>query len=87
MISLLPGNEKSIEELREMRKTLTVQLAEVVDEFGPKTFEDFESFRLIPSSATPAPQSDAPSRLRRRKSGQTEQGLLSHPFEWLDDTL
>jgi len=61
-------------------------MAETVDEFGPKVFDDFNNIRLVPSSAIPAP-ADTNPRLRRRKGGQGDQGLLSHPFEWLDDTL
>jgi glycerol-3-phosphate O-acyltransferase/dihydroxyacetone phosphate acyltransferase len=71
-----------------MRLRLSNEVADVINEFGPKLFDDFDQFRiLVPASAPP---STDPGVWRRKSSvGQVDaQGnLLIHPMTWLDERL
>ncbi|KAL8293583.1 hypothetical protein RQP46_000284 [Phenoliferia psychrophenolica] len=67
-LSLLPGNSKQLDDIRRMRASLRHDISDVVEEFGPKLFEDFQQARLRrPSVARDA----RPARpvLRRNDSG------------------
>ncbi|KEI36683.1 uncharacterized protein L969DRAFT_54675, partial [Mixia osmundae IAM 14324] len=87
-VSLMPGNQRSIEQLRERRAALADALSRVIEEFGPQLFDDFDQRRIIPQ-AQPAPGSmDASSALRRSHSQSgVESRMLSHPMAWLDEKL
>jgi len=45
VISLIPGQEKQLDKLKEMRLQLQKEVAETIDEFGPKLYEDFDDVR------------------------------------------
>lgn len=67
-----------------MRQELTIELNEVIEEFAPKIWEDFDSSRIIrPTSSVPA----SPETQHRRKSSYEQNDLLNHPLAWLDERL
>jgi hypothetical protein len=39
---LIPGQEKQLEKLKEMRLELQKEVCETIEEFGPKLYEDFD---------------------------------------------
>ncbi|KIY50875.1 glycerol-3-phosphate O-acyltransferase [Fistulina hepatica ATCC 64428] len=90
IVSLVPGQQRSLDRLKIMRMELANQVADVINEFGPKLYEDFDLHRItIPSSSVP-PSSGTPG-IWRRKSGAgavDAPGLgLTHPMTWLDERL
>ncbi|KAI8998717.1 glycerol-3-phosphate O-acyltransferase [Trametes punicea] len=90
VVALIPGQQRSLDRLKRMREDVANELAEVINEFGPKLFEDFDQMRILVPSAS-APPSSGQSGIWRRKSatgGVDAQGnLLSHPMTWLDERL
>ena len=45
VISLIPGQEKQLNKLKEMRRELQKEVSDTIDEFGPKLYEDFDDVR------------------------------------------
>ncbi|KAI0374799.1 glycerol-3-phosphate O-acyltransferase [Pilatotrama ljubarskyi] len=90
VVALIPGQQRSLDKLKKMREDVANELAEVINEYGPKLFEDFDQMRILVPSST-APPSSGQSGIWRRKSatgGVDAQGnLLSHPMTWLDERL
>lgn len=68
------GNEREIRKLRDMREEITVDIDNLVAEFGPKMFENFEDSRLMPQATSP-------------RQGTAESSVLSHPVAWLDERI
>lgn len=64
-LSLIPGNQKQLDDLRRMRASLRHDISDVVEEFGPKLFEDFQQARL----RRPSIARDSRPVLRRNDSG------------------
>ena len=46
-LSLWPGNQREVNKLREMRAGISNELSEVVDEFGPQLYENFERVSVL----------------------------------------
>ena len=42
VVALFPGQQRSLDRLKKMREDVANELAEVINEFGPKLFEDFD---------------------------------------------
>ena len=42
MLALLPGQERHLNELKETRKRLANEAIAIVNEYGPKVYEDFD---------------------------------------------
>jgi glycerol-3-phosphate O-acyltransferase/dihydroxyacetone phosphate acyltransferase len=40
-LSIWPGNQREVNKLREMREGLANDISEIIDEFGPKLYENF----------------------------------------------
>jgi len=61
----------------------------VINEFGPKLYDDFDSFRiLVPASAPPSSGSTGLWRRKTAVGGVDQQGiLLNHPMTWIDERL
>jgi len=89
IMSLMPGQQQYLERLKVTRQTLSKELMDIIDEFGPKLFDDFDKGVILPSSSVPV--SSGESGLRQRKGGapgvETQEGLLAHPMSWLDERL
>jgi len=90
IVSLMPGQQEYLERLKVMRQTLSNELMAIINEFGPKLYDDFDKNRvLFPSSSVP--MSSGKPGLRRMKSGaamlEAQENLLSHPMNWLDERL
>ena len=79
-LSVIPGNVKQLDKIRVMRAALQVDIDNVVNEFGPQLFEDFQRTRIVTPAAVPAPIS--PTLTRRRSTyGPAGQGtFLTHPL-------
>ncbi|KAI6108951.1 hypothetical protein EV401DRAFT_2076562 [Pisolithus croceorrhizus] len=91
ILALGPGHQRDLDKVKEMRMRLSNEVVGVINEFGPKLYDDFdqEKFRiLVPASAPPS--TGTPGVWRRKSSvGQVDaQGnLLIHPMTWLDERL
>ncbi|THH06772.1 hypothetical protein EW145_g3859 [Phellinidium pouzarii] len=83
VIALFPGQQRSLDRLKKMRIGLSNELTEVINEFGPKLWDDFDHWRILVPSASVPPSSGTPG-LWRRKSGtgavDAQGNLLVHPM-------
>lgn len=89
VIALLPGQQRSLNRLKAMREAISQEVNEVINEFGPKLYDDFDSFRiLVPASAPPSSGSTGLWRRKTAVGGVDQQGiLLNHPMTWIDERL
>ncbi|EGO18598.1 hypothetical protein SERLADRAFT_443932 [Serpula lacrymans var. lacrymans S7.9] len=90
VVALVPGQQKSLDKLKAMRLKLSNEVADVINEFGPKLYDDFDEFRILVPSASAPPSSGNAGMWRRKSSvGQVDaQGnLLIHPMTWIDERL
>jgi glycerol-3-phosphate O-acyltransferase/dihydroxyacetone phosphate acyltransferase len=89
IVALIPGQQRSFDKVKAMRVRLSNEVADIINEFGPKIYDDFDQFRiLVPASAPPS--TGNPGVWRRKSSvGQVDaQGnLLIHPMTWIDERL
>ncbi|KAF8636629.1 hypothetical protein AX17_003438 [Amanita inopinata Kibby_2008] len=90
VIALIPGQQRSLDRLKAMRKQLANEVASLINDFGPRLYVDFNESRILVPSASVPPSSGTPG-LWRRKSGigaVDAQGLgLTHPMTWIDERL
>ncbi|KAJ7452457.1 glycerol-3-phosphate O-acyltransferase [Mycena galericulata] len=90
LFALFPGQQRSLDRLKAMRKQLSNEVVEIINTFGPKLYDDFDQWRILVPSASVPPSSGTPG-LWRRKSGTgavDAQGLgLTHPMTWIDERL
>ncbi|KZT11387.1 glycerol-3-phosphate O-acyltransferase [Laetiporus sulphureus 93-53] len=90
VVALVPGQSRSLDRLKAMRTKVANELAEVIREFGPKLYDDFDANRILVPSAS-VPPSSGQNGLWRRKSGtggvDAQGNLLVHPMTWLDERL
>ncbi|OZJ03873.1 hypothetical protein BZG36_03684 [Bifiguratus adelaidae] len=91
----------SVENLRNVRNRLSDNLTDLINEYGPKIFPDFDPSRLSRGgSVAPRPQGEqsnglSPTLLSTGNSNsnsttsmiQLAEGFLSSRLEWLDDKL
>lgn len=68
---------------------LSNEVVDVINEFGPKLYDNFDQLRiLVPASVPP---STGDSGVWRRKSGagqvDAQGNLLIHPMTWMDERL
>ncbi|KAI6036613.1 hypothetical protein BKA83DRAFT_670255 [Pisolithus microcarpus] len=89
ILALGPGHQRDLDRVKDMRMRLSNEVVGVINEFGPKLYDDFDQFRiLVPASAPPS--TGSPGVWRRKSSvGQVDaQGnLLIHPMTWIDERL
>ncbi|GAA5888014.1 hypothetical protein JCM6882_000249 [Rhodosporidiobolus microsporus] len=76
LLSLIPGKEPQLLNLRQQRDELSGELNDLVDELAPTIFEDFDKNRIVPSSRTNG---------QRRDSAQGK--FFQHPLSWVDEFL
>jgi len=89
ILALFPGQQQSLDRLKVMREQLANEVAEIINTFGPRLYDDFNQWRILVPSASVPPSGGTPS-LWRRKSGNgavDSQDLLTHPMAWLDERL
>ncbi|WVQ82544.1 hypothetical protein IAT38_004673 [Cryptococcus sp. DSM 104549] len=84
-LSVWPGNQREVDRLREMREGLTNEISEVIDEFGPKMYDNFQTGRILPSATVP--QTGRTPGMFTRKSQTADSSVLSHPMLWLDERI
>ncbi|KAJ7206333.1 hypothetical protein GGX14DRAFT_457607 [Mycena pura] len=88
--ALIPGQQRTLDKLKAMRIQLANEVSNLINDFGPKLYPDFDKWRILVPSASVPPSSGTPG-LWRRKSGTgavDAQGLgLTHPMTWLDERL
>lgn len=74
VVALVPGQQRSLDKLKAMRTELANEVAAVINEFGPKLYEEFDEvwlppFLCFPMSHTSFHHSVAnPSTLGQRTS-------------------
>ncbi|KZT68983.1 hypothetical protein DAEQUDRAFT_670412 [Daedalea quercina L-15889] len=90
VVALIPGQSRSLDQLKAMRVEVSNELAEVIREFGPQLYGDFDANRILVPSAS-VPPSTGENGIWRRKSGtggvDAQGNLLVHPMTWLDERL
>ncbi|KAF4579049.1 hypothetical protein EYR36_000858 [Pleurotus pulmonarius] len=86
IVALVPGQQRSLDKLKAMRVHLSNELAELINDFGPELYEDFNQWRILVPSASVPPSAAAPG-LWRRKSGNGIHLGLTHPMTWVDELL
>ncbi|KAF8350734.1 hypothetical protein F5887DRAFT_876538 [Amanita rubescens] len=90
VIALIPGQQRSLDKLKATRQKLAEEVAELINDFGPRLYADFSESRILVPSASVPPSTGTPG-LWRRKSGSgavDAQGLgLTHPMTWIDERL
>ncbi|GLB34985.1 putative glycerol-3-phosphate O-acyltransferase [Lyophyllum shimeji] len=90
IVALVPGQQKSLENLKKTRVELSNEVADLINDFGPKLYDDFNEWRILVPSASVPPSTGTPG-IWRRKSGTgavDAQGLgLTHPMTWIDERL
>ncbi|WVR05947.1 hypothetical protein IAU60_002974 [Kwoniella sp. DSM 27419] len=84
-LSLWPGSQREVNKLRQMRESVANEIIEVIDEFGPKMYENFQSARILPSATVP--QTGKNPGMFARKSQTADSSVLSHPMLWLDERI
>ncbi|KAJ7220775.1 hypothetical protein GGX14DRAFT_203583 [Mycena pura] len=88
--ALIPGQQRTLDKLKAMRIQLANEVSNLINDFGPNLYPDFDEWRILVPSASVPPSSGTPG-LWRRKSGTgavDAQGLgLTHPMTWLDERL
>ncbi|KAF7291697.1 Protein kinase domain-containing protein [Mycena chlorophos] len=88
--ALVPGQQKSLDKLKAMRKQLANEVSSLINDLGPQLYPDFNEWRILLPASTVPPSGGTPG-LWRRKSGNggvDSQGLgLTHPMTWLDERL
>jgi hypothetical protein len=47
VVALLPGHQRHLDKIKDMRVRLSNELVEVINEYGPKIYEDFNEVRSI----------------------------------------
>ncbi|KZO91664.1 hypothetical protein CALVIDRAFT_541566 [Calocera viscosa TUFC12733] len=91
VLSLLPGQQKRLNRLKAMRAELSNEVSDVISEFGPKLYDDFDARRIVVPAAGGPPSSQTGLGLWRRKSGMggadAQGNLLIHPMTWLDERV
>lgn len=46
VVALIPGQQLSLDKLKRMREAVSNELAETINEYGPKMFDDFDEVRI-----------------------------------------
>lgn len=47
VIALVPGQQRTLDRVKDMREKLANELADVINEYGPEVFEDFNEVNII----------------------------------------
>jgi glycerol-3-phosphate O-acyltransferase / dihydroxyacetone phosphate acyltransferase len=47
VVSLVPGQQRSLEQVKKMRQELSNELMEVINEFAPKLYKDFDQVSFV----------------------------------------
>ncbi|PPQ78091.1 hypothetical protein CVT25_015625 [Psilocybe cyanescens] len=90
IVALIPGQQRSLDKLKAMRIDLSNKVASLINDFGPKLYDDFDQARILVPSADAPPSTGVPGLWRRKSStGAVDaQGLgLTHPMTWIDERL
>ncbi|KAL4067595.1 hypothetical protein V8B97DRAFT_2092053 [Scleroderma yunnanense] len=88
ILALGPGHQRDLDKIKGIRMRLSNEVVDVINEFGPQLYDDFDQFRiLVPASAPPS--AGNPGWRRKSSVGQVDaQGnLLIHPMTWIDERL
>lgn len=83
-LSLWPGNQREVDKLRRMREGLTNDITDIIDEFGPQLYENFDKARILPSASVPQ---NGRSGMFNRRTQAADSSVLSHPMLWLDEQI
>ncbi|KAF9264708.1 glycerol-3-phosphate O-acyltransferase [Marasmius fiardii PR-910] len=90
IVALIPGQQRSLDRLKNMRVQLSNEVASLINDLGPKLYPDFDQTRILVPSASAPPSTGTPGLWRRKSStGAVDaQGLgLTHPMTWIDERL
>ncbi len=47
--ALIPGQQRTLDKVKDVREKLTNELTDVINEYGPEVFEDFNEVNLVPT--------------------------------------
>jgi glycerol-3-phosphate O-acyltransferase/dihydroxyacetone phosphate acyltransferase len=75
VVALIPGQQRSLNKLKAMREHLANEVVQLINDFGPRIYADFDESRILVPSATVSTLTGT-------------QGLgLTHPMSWIDERL
>lgn len=49
VIALIPGQQRTLDKVKDVREKLTNELTDVINEYGPEVFEDFNEVSTVPA--------------------------------------
>ncbi|KIP09126.1 hypothetical protein PHLGIDRAFT_116689 [Phlebiopsis gigantea 11061_1 CR5-6] len=85
VIALVPRQQQYLDQIKDMRIRLANELGEIISQYGPKLYDDFDETRiLVPSASVPPSYNQG---LQHRKPRDPQGRLLNHPMSWLDERL
>ncbi|KII88537.1 hypothetical protein PLICRDRAFT_110360 [Plicaturopsis crispa FD-325 SS-3] len=90
IVALAPGQQRSLDKLKEMREHLSNEVASLINDFGPKLYDDFNEWRILVPAASVPPSSGTPGVWRRKSATgaiDAQGNLLIHPMTWIDERL
>ncbi|KAI5993269.1 glycerol-3-phosphate O-acyltransferase [Pisolithus albus] len=91
LLALGPGAQQDLDKVKEMRMRLSNEVVDVINEFGPKLYDNFDQEKLRVLVPASVPPSTGNSGVWRRKSGvgqvDAQGNLLIHPMTWMDERL
>lgn len=85
-LALIPWTRHSVENLQTVRSKLSYDITDLINEYGPKVFPDFDSDRILnPTPPPPSSLSAQAGGLKRSRSAAALSSLFATPMDWLDD--
>lgn len=76
-LSLLPGSQKELDNLRRTREDMSNELSELIDEYGPQLWENYHKSRFVSGTLATVPGSEP----------QNDSNVLNHPLQWIDSRI
>lgn len=96
-MSLFPSHKRQVERLRQQRRDVAAELTEVIEEFAPRLWKDFESQRIVPPSSDTqhsysasqpvTPKTPIGASWKRKSTFGAESSILQHPMSWIDEKI
>jgi len=90
VVALIPGQQRSLDKLKAMRVHLSNEVADLINEYGPTLYDNFDEWRILVPSASAPPSTGTPGIWRRKTNTgavDAQGSLLIHPMTWIDERL
>ncbi|KAI6147663.1 hypothetical protein BKA82DRAFT_156772 [Pisolithus tinctorius] len=91
ILALGPRHQRDLGKVKEMRMRLSNEVVDVINEFGPKLYDDFDKFCILVPASAPTSTGNDDSGVCCKKSSVDQVGaqgnLLIRPMTWMDERL